>query len=260
VSLDRSRRQRLVRVERSSDWTVWARRDAGLPDDGNGGLLGEPGLWRWVRRNGGVDRIFDCPSFAMLERLAGAAAQDFDEAALRAETREWARATAAGAAPEGWAGPDPEEVGDWHAPDRFAVRAGPHLAKGELECDSTRLRLRFSELARLDASLPEARRAWARAVCLDTQSRWHLVRFGLDGERVCAEVDLSGVPAGLARPLFSLALEALAFTVAWALPALALIADANVTSRTLDREPWWLRENPRPHAPVNNASQPALAG
>ena len=82
-----------------------------------------------------------------------------------------------------------------------------------------------------------------RALCLDAQLCWQLLRVGIVDDCVRAEIDLTGVPPDLAEPLFRIAVEALVFGVRWALPGLALVADSNARSEVLDRGPWWLNEH-----------------
>ncbi len=190
-----------------------------------------------MRRNGGIETSFACPSLAPLE--AAAMGEGWSLVEQEAALREWARTTADDELSAGWCAPDSDLLADLLDSQRLTVRAGPHVAKGEFECGAERLRLIFSELVRLDDGLPEPRLAWLRELCLDAQSRWQLVRFGVAAGRVRAEVDLSGVPHALAEPLAGWALEALVFAVGWALPALVLIADPNLNSLALDRGPWW---------------------
>ena len=118
----------------------------------------------------------------------------------------------------------------------------PHLP-GRTRFDdrraADRLRVGFPQVARFTDALPPARLAWLRALCLDTQLHWQLVRFGIADDCVRAEVDLSGVPRELAAPLFRVAVEALAVCVKWVLPAFSLIVDPDTKSETLDRGPWW---------------------
>jgi hypothetical protein len=226
----------LARVDGSGGWTTWIDRSRS-GERASVDTLGRRGLWRAVRREEGIDTTFACPP---LSRLVGI--QEETSLSGEAAVREWACATANDDLPDAWSAPVRTAVEDWFDADRLSVRAGAHIAKGELECGPERLRLRFPDLVRLDPRLPESRQAWVRALCLDAQSRWHLVRFGVVEERVCAEVDLSGAPPVLAESLVGWALEALVFSVGWALPAFALVADPDVSCPALDLGPGWLRE------------------
>ncbi len=236
MSAGASRKRRLMRVDRGGDWATWLDRSRS-GKRASIDMLGRPGLWRAVRRNGRIETSFACPPLALLEAATVGEGASLDEQELA--LREWAGTTANDELSAGWCAPASELLADWLDPQRLTVRAGPHVAKGELESGAEHLRLIFSELVRLDDGLPEPRRAWLRELCLDTQSRWQLVRFGIVDGRVRAEVDLSGVPHALAEPLAGWALEALVFAVGWALPALVLIADPKLKSHVLDRGPWW---------------------
>jgi len=259
VSARRITRSRAERGERGLGWTVWVDRAAPPAQATGRHQLGQPGPWRYVRHNGGLQRVLECPAIDKLAQLAEVAAQGRNASQLLSEVDAWADATAHGELPQGWTAPEPEEVSTWVATERLSVRAGAHVARGELECDSGRLRLVFRNIVELGEALPAPRRAWARALCADTQSRWCMVRFALAGTRVRAEVDLSGVPPAIARPLLQRASESLVFSVGWALPALALTADPGVASRALDRGPWWERETPLRHEPESIAPQTAPA-
>jgi hypothetical protein len=106
-------------------------------------------------------------------------------------------------------------------------------------CDDARLALVFRELVRVPPDLAPGRAAWLEALCQDVTARWRMVRVALDVEAraVRAEVDLTGVPARCAPPLFTLGFEVLRCAATWALPSFALVVDAGVESRTLERGP-----------------------
>jgi hypothetical protein len=231
----------LTRVANDTGWTTWVDRSRcghSVATDS----LGRPGLWRAVRGEAEIVTAFACPplsasdSFGTVRGDEEGATMPFDAA-----LREWACETASDDLPETWVAPVRGEVEDWFDADRLNVRTGSHVAKGVLECGTERFRLRFPDLVRLDAGLLEARVAWLRELCLDAQSRWQLVRFGIADGRVCAEVDLSGAPPALAEPLVGWAVEALVLSVAWLLPALAVVSDPAATSPVLDLGPEWMR-------------------
>jgi hypothetical protein len=253
----------MQRAECEAGWSGWGIRDrcSGDPLEDQ---LGQPGLWHVERgtlasTSDGFS-LFIYPDIDRLASLVGGAAWALDPHQLTVEMRDWARATSRGKLPPTWDPPSPQEVASWLTLDRLTVRSGPHLSKGQLECDAKALRIVFPELVRLRDALPETRRAWLRELCFDAQSRWHMVRFGLRDRRVRAEVDLSGVPAAIAQPLFTVALEALLFSVSWVLPSLALVNDPSATTPVLDRGPWWRSEKAFLASPRGPRSSPESTG
>ena len=223
-------------------WLALAQREP-LPGDPLRDLLGTPGLWRGRRgqspRNKlGWVRVFDLPPLLPreVEDEDGANAEHPSSALL-----DWAEATADGSPPRGWTPPQREEVESWIEPTRRSVRAGAHVAQIDLVVDPTRFGLVISALARIPAELPPTRVAWLDELCHDAQERWRMVRFGIDEATasIRAEVDLTGAPPGLARPLVELALAALTCSAAWALPSFSVVTDLGVKSQALDRKPRW---------------------
>ena len=115
--------------------------------DAGADLLGQHGLWRVVRSNGGFARVFECPVYAGL--VPAGSGLDCDEDRLHTEVRDWAHATSRGELQSDWVAPSADEVEAWVNLPRLQVRSGAHVARGELECDARRLRLGFPELVRL---------------------------------------------------------------------------------------------------------------
>jgi hypothetical protein len=228
-----------VALVRTRGWCVLVHRKPFVGDP-LGDLRGAPGLWRAVpgappgaRRRDAWSYVFELPPGVAVSEGEGESSGEHPPVDLL----EWARSTSGGTPADMAGAPARDEVESWIEPSRRHVRAGPHLAALELHAGAERLALVAPALARLPADLPPARRAWVRELCRDAQSRWRLARFHLDGERVGAEVDLSGAPPECVRPLLEIALAALTTAAAWVLPSLATLADARVASRLLDRPP-----------------------
>lgn len=244
---------RLRPIVEASGWRGWTCRsrgsDAPLEEQ-----FGQPGLWRASPHLGRPHtdgrKGFLYPPVAS---LPGGVAWARDADGLDAEIHDWAHATSTGKLPTDWTAVEPGEASSWIDPARLNVRAGPHLAKGKLECDAKSLRIVFPELVVLNESCSDARVMWAHELCLDAQSRWQIVRFGVSGRRVRAEVDLSGVPASLAQPLFALAFASLEFSVRWTLPSLALVSDPDSACLTLDCFPPWRTDTDHFASPHNPA-------
>ena len=209
---------------------------AARPDDPLRDDLGLPGPWRWVRRGAVAVAVFDLPPPESVE-VEGP--PELGAGQPSASLIEWAEATAAGAAPRGWTPPERADVESWLDTARLTVRAGALVARAELVHRPDRLALTFPALASIPPDLPDARRAWLEELCNDARARWRLVRVGPspDAAAVRAEVDLTGVPPALARPLLRVSLEALAWAAEWLLAPLSLVLDTGAPSRTLDRQP-----------------------
>jgi hypothetical protein len=234
---------RLVRVERDEHWTSWID-PSWSPSNTTWQTLGQPGLWRAVRASSGrLVASFDCPSVAILRSLSDTVPEEL--ARLDADLVDWMITTSAGAEPQALYGPPRDEVTSWIDESRLSVRAGDALTRGRIDCEGDRLRIRFPDIVCLDPELSPARLDWLRELCLDAQSRWQLVRFGLRGERVCAEVDLCGAPIELLPPLTVWAVEALRVAIEWALPGCALLADPALVCPLLDTPPWWTGDQER---------------
>ncbi len=190
--------------------------------------LGTPGLWR--------SAAFELPPIAHASSEDDES--DTDRGPAFRELIEWAEATRGTGTRPDWESPDAEILDEIPA-TRLAVRAMGHVAHGEIVHEPRRLAIVFPELVRVPADLPSARTRWLHQLCHDAQQRWRLARVCLDpsSERISAEIDLTGVPHAHVRPLLRLSMEALSCAVEWALPSLALVVDATVESRLLDREP-----------------------
>jgi len=238
VSATWARKSGIERKNSAPGSLVWVRRAVSVPDPECDDWIGEPGLWRTMSVDDCIVSAFACPSVARMARLG--LCDEREAPSLEVEVEAWAEATSRRARFAVWEAPEAADVSGWLAPDKLAVRAGSHVAKGELECSAERLRVFFPQIVRLGDELSPARHEWVRALCFDAQLRWQLVRFGVVEDCVHAEIDLSGVPADLAEPLFRVAVEALVFSVGWVLPGLAVVADPSAKSEVLDRAPWWL--------------------
>ena len=85
------RKCRLTRVDRGGEWATWLDRSRS-GKRASIDMLGRPGLWRAVRRNGGIETSFACPSLAPLE--AAAMGEGWSLVEQEAALREWSRTTA----------------------------------------------------------------------------------------------------------------------------------------------------------------------
>jgi len=200
------------------------------------GPLGKPGLWKTVvaEKAGRARREFHLPLAALED--ADAWPDDRQEAddPLRA-CLDWAAATVEGVVPDGWTSPPRGQVEAWIPSGGLVVRSGPLLCQGSLLHEPRRLALSFRLVGELSAEITPARRAWLGCVLADAQSRWRMVRIGMEGApdrpEVRAEVDWTGAPHGVLEALVPIGLDALRWVVAWSLWSVTFLSDARVTCR-----------------------------
>ena len=232
-------------------WLVLKQRDIQRGDSLRE-AFGLPGLWRSVPIGSGrFQRVFELPpslstpssnssSLPSLAPTRAWARDDVDvdpDRDLAAELLDWASATAQGRLDGEPELPTSAEIDLWVPPERRRIRAGSQVAQVEVRREPGRVALQVPTLVRIPRDLPASRQDWLASLLRDLQSRWRLVRFGIDdeGARVRAEVDLTGAPTDGAPALFELALAALQTSASWALPGLAIVTDPSVESRMLDR-------------------------
>ena len=206
----------------------WSVLHAAAPADADplGGVK-EPGLWRYVGGTAGkpVERVFELPPLPDVEDDGESSADD-----LLAECRAWAL----DGVPVGWQPPERDEVESWLPPGGLAIRAGAHARQAALVHEPGRLALTCPILTNIPAGLSAARRGWLRAVLLDGQNRWRLVRVCLTDSAALAEIDFSGAPPAIVESLFRTGLGALRWVVAWLVESAAFLADPSVTCRAVE--------------------------
>lgn len=238
----RGRSRSGIAVSEEQRWIVLTRR-ARFTGDPLRDLMGAPGLWRAVpappsrgtarRRRRAWSCVFEIPPGVANFEGEG----EPDEEHPMAELLGWARATSDGTPPPTAGGVERDEVETWVEPTRRHIRAGGQVVPIELTAGASRLGLAAPALVRIPETLSATRRAWIQELCLEAQSRWRLVRLGIDDDGVRAEVDLSGAPLRCAQQLFEIGLAALTTASAWALPALAAVVDERVESRLFNQPP-----------------------
>jgi hypothetical protein len=192
------------------------------------GQLGRPAPWKWTgSEQAGYHRIFDVPAHLLSE----CADEDGDDAKLPVGSIiPWAIATENGELPTGWEPPPREEAISWIRPQGLSLQVGPFARQGTLIHTPERLALRFPILPSIPADLPEPRRQWLRAILIEAQNRWRLVRIGLSDRGTAeAEVDLSGAPACVVESLLRTSLDAIRFVVEWLVWPAAFLADTSIS-------------------------------
>ncbi|MHC4415955.1 MAG: hypothetical protein ACYS0G_11785 [Planctomycetota bacterium] len=197
------------------------------------GMVGRPGLWRWVDDGSGWCRqVFELPHVAWADRAADDTTGDRPRPG--GACIDWAVATAAGAPPQGFSPPPPAHVEQLIPEGSKAVCAGEIVRACEVVSAPGRLALRCPLVSSIPDDLPEPRREWLEATILDAQRFWRMVRVGIDGEppSVVAEVDLTGAPVAILGSLVPAAVDALRWVVAWAAKTAAVIV-SDVESKAL---------------------------
>jgi len=200
------------------------------------GRLGRPGLWKMVvpQKPKRARREFHLP----LAAIEGGDARADDRAEADDPLRaclDWAAATVEGDVPDGWTSPPREQVEAWIPSRGLVIQSGPLLRQGSLIHGPTRLALSFPLAGELSDEISPARRDWLGRVLADAQSRWRMVRVGMEGApqrpEVRAEVDLTGAPHCVLEALVPIGLDAVRWVVSWSLWSVAFLTDARVTCR-----------------------------
>ncbi len=203
-------------------------------------VSGGPGLWKTIRDANGLHRRFDVSLEAETEGLwDDSKSSGAPESALQSQLH-WALATAAGAVPVEWSPPAKVDI-DEHVPDRgLAIQMGPHALVGELTVRPSQFAIRFEVVKSLSGDLPQSRAAWLRALLLDAQRRWRMVRFEISGEKnpkVVATIDLTGIPHSLFASLASTALDTLGWAVEHLIKVAVFVADPAASGDALNCVP-----------------------
>jgi hypothetical protein len=232
-------RQNGMAVLPQGKWlTATARASQG--EDPLTGQLGRPGLWKMVTDSGSARREFHLP-LAVLRGEHLPDGEDQESVDPLEACLAWAMATERDDLPAGWECPPREQVEAWVPEGGLTLQSGPIVRQGTLLCQPDRLALRMSIVGEVSGEVSAARRAWLRAVLVDGQDRWRLVRVGEEGApgrpSIVAEVDLSGAPWVVLHGLFQISLEALRWTSAWLVQSASLLADARVGCRIWETGP-----------------------
>jgi hypothetical protein len=173
--------------------------------------------------------VFELPPLPPLDEDWESTAED-----VLAECKAWALSTAVGRLADGWRPPPREEVESWIPGGGLSLRAETQARQVGLVHEANRLALVCPILPRLPAELPAARRDWLRALLMDGQDRWRMVRIGLTETSALAEVDFSGVPPAIGESVFRTGLGALRWVVAWLVESAAFLADTSVACPALE--------------------------
>lgn len=197
------------------------------------GLLHQPGAWKYVvGRDGTVRKTFDVPTSVLDLQDDDEELGDVEDAETPLEgCLKWAMATDRSEIPSGWKGPERADLDTWMSPQALTIQCGPVVRQGMVVSGVDRLAIRFPIVQSLPPGLSENRLVWLRAVLIEGQNRWRMVRIGLSDQGAEAEIDLTGAPQVILEPLFKTSLDALRWVVEWLVVSAAFLADPAVTCR-----------------------------
>ena len=202
------------------------------------GEVGKPGLWKVIKGDRGLYRMFDLPPSV----LTGVEGDDWEDEATGSSrfgsVLTWALDTVKGDPPEGWDPPPLEDVEALIPPGWLTQRSGAHARQGELLHEPGCLALRFPIVQHVSESLPEHRLYWLRRLLLDAQAHWRLVRLGsegdLHGSTVYAEVNLTGAPHAVISGMICLAVAALHAVLEWTVGPAVFLLDTRNEAQALE--------------------------
>ena len=210
-------------------WFVLSEQANGLDERSLSRSLGQPGLWKWVRKGAPPHRIFEIPSWAVSDQPEDDRLDESGPAAF-GKLLDWALETRFGRVPSGWTLPGADRVGSWIPRGGLTVQAKGCVRQGELILGPTRWALRLPVLPQLAGDLPAPRRRALEDLVSQAQRHWTMVRLGLttdnDPNALVAEVDFTGAPHS--ELLFSAGLDVLRHVVAWLVETADVLADASV--------------------------------
>ena len=220
-------------------WSIISRPKS--PRHASTGTIGSLGLWKSPLA--GRIIFFAYPD-SILSNPANATTDDFldpeDEAfethaSIQQAILEWSLSTASGKLPAGWTSPSAEWLVDLFPKNCRFIRHGSILRDIELVHEPEQLALRVV-LASVDDALPEQRRRWLEKFVASANANWRLVRIGFapDSRSVVAEVNLTGAPAAVLRPLFQTALDSLRWVVSGLAETTDFLARGESPSQALE--------------------------
>lgn len=217
-----------VDLQRGSDgWaTLWRRE----PHDGAAlqGHLGQAGPWKAVEDKGALRRICDLP-------LDDGADPHASAAMLR-----WAVETSRGEFDlRGWQPPPGHEISEALGHGKLEVQVADQVRRGTCIVEESRLALRLPLMTSIDPDLSPQRRSRLEHLLNQAQSKWRMVRIGMDGgadAQVIAEIDLTGCPHEMlcGGGLLKSARDCLVACVNWIVYPATVVADTAVGSVLLD--------------------------
>lgn len=170
--------------------------------------LGRPALWKL--RSGddgsGTRSVFEIPPTVLPG--PGSAAERYEALA------RWALSTANGKPDGSWEPPARDEI-ERRLPElALTLQVGSIAVQGTMTHEPGRLAFGFPIVERIPDDLPAPRMAWLRALLIDGQDCWRLVRIGLTADGAArAEVDLSGAPNDVIETLVPIGLDSLRLVV-----------------------------------------------
>jgi len=181
------------------------------------------GLWKYSTAPREGKRRFDLP----LSEITSQGPWSAEGNALLGEALAWPLATAGGTTGE-WSPPSEAEIP--LSDSDMIVQCGRFIRHGRLLRGDHDLRIRMPIIDGLADNLDKARRQWLRALLLDAQNRWRMVRILCDEPHcsVEAEIDLTGAPHGAIPGMMRIGTDVLRGLVSWLIDSVDLLADNTV--------------------------------
>jgi hypothetical protein len=206
------------------------------------GGLGAPGLWKALARDGEMCRAFRLPEWILREE-AGDPDEDGEPAGgdatpLLESCLHWAAATLGGDPPAGWIAPDHDLLASWTGGNLLTIQQGSVVRQIEVIVAPGRFALRVPLVTSIPEDFHPARLRWLRRILGDVQDCWNLIRAGITPEGSAGvEIDLSGVPGAVSRPLVLAGVESLRGVVAGILETTEFIIAPGTVTQLLDSPP-----------------------
>jgi hypothetical protein len=213
------------RLVREEEWWVVQAPAAEGPLDFLRDQANQPGLWKWLQKDGTWWRVFELPA-----GLAQALPEEESSGELLSAALQWALATVGGSVPAGWQAPAREMVLDWCGTKPLTIQAEGLLCQGELILTDRCWAFRFPVLPQLPVAWPKKREKTFQHFLRSSQQEWGMARWAACGEGgaagLYAQVDLTGAPP--AGALVSAGLDGCRFFIQSFAETAALLADLRV--------------------------------
>jgi len=192
-----------------------------------------PGLWKL--NSTATSAVFRFPASIMDGDPDFDENLDDDSAPEKNVCKEWAVATAEGKLPKGWVLPSSGTVEELIPAEGLTIRHRSIIREVELRQEPNCFSLQIT-LGTIPDDLNPDRRNWLAKLLRDANSSWRMVRFGIaqDSRSIVAEVNLTGVPHSVLRPIFQSGFSSLRWIVSGLTETVDFITRADSASEMLE--------------------------